>query len=325
MRSSRSATPTSRNSAAIPSPEIPVPSPASRSVSHLAPRAWLLAIRPKTLSAAVAPVVVGAALAAHDGVFRPLPALAALVGALLIQIGTNLANDVLDFRRGADHAARLGPTRVVQAGLLSAQAVSLAAIGTFGLAALVGLYLVSVAGLPILAVGVAGILSGVLYTAGPYPLAYVGLGDPFVMVFFGLAAVAGTYYVQALTVTPTSLALGAAVGALAVGILTVNNLRDIGTDGDAGKRTLVVRMGVARARVYYAFLVVQAFVIPVSLWLTSQLGAAVLVVLLAVPLARPPVQQVRGGLTGAPLNKVLAQTARLQTAHALLLAAGLLL
>ncbi len=287
--------------------------------------AWWLAIRPKTLSAAVAPVLIGAALAVHDGVFRPLPALAALLGALLIQIGTNLSNDVLDFHRGADHEERLGPTRAVQAGLLPARAVSIGAAVTYGLAALVGLYLVAVAGLPILVVGVAGILAGVLYTAGPYPLAYVGLGDLFVLVFFGLAAVAGTYYVQALEATPTALALGVADGALAIAILVVNNLRDIETDREAGKRTLVVHMGAGPARRYYALLVVLAFAVPVGLWAGGRLGAPVLLVLLAAPLALTPVRQVLDGLTGRPLNKVLALTARLQVAHAVVLALGLIL
>lgn len=287
-------------------------------------RAWWLAIRPKTLTAAIAPVAVGAALAVRDGVFMPTPALAALVGALLIQIGTNLANDVLDFRRGADDEERLGPTRVVQAGLLSPSAVALGAAAAFGAAALSGLYLILVAGWPILVVGVAAIVSGVLYTAGPYPLAYVGLGDLFVLLFFGLAAVAGTYYVQALTVTPAGLGLGLAVGALSVAILNANNLRDIEGDARIGKRTLAVRLGQARTREYFAAVIAVALALPVLMVLIGWLGWPVLLVLLALPAAVSTVRPVLAGVAGRALNPVLGQTARLQMVHAALLVLGLL-
>jgi len=287
-------------------------------------RVWWLAIRPRTLTASVAPVLVGTALAAHDGALGPLPAAAALAGALLIQIGTNLSNDVLDFRRGADAPGRVGPTRAVQAGLLPARQVALASAFAFVLAGAVGLYLVAVGGRPILLLGVAALVSGVLYTAGPAPLAYVGLGDAFVMVFFGLAAVSGTYYVQAGHVGATAIGLGIAVGALAVAILAVNNLRDIETDASAGKRTLAVRLGPGATRRYYVGLVVVAFAVPVALWLAGRLGAGVLLCLFAVPLAAAPVREVRGGRTGAGLNTVLAATARLQLAHAALLSLGLL-
>jgi 1,4-dihydroxy-2-naphthoate polyprenyltransferase len=287
-------------------------------------RPWWLGSRPKTLAASTAPVIVGTALAAYDGSFKPLPALAALIAALLIQIGTNLSNDVLDFRRGADHGRRLGPTRVVQAGLLSARAVTIGAAVCYGLAAIIGLYLIAVAGWPILVIGVASIVSGVLYTAGPMPLAYVGLGDLFVLVFFGLAAVGGSYYVQALRFTPTSVVLGIAVGLLAVGILAVNNLRDVDTDREAGKRTMAVRLGAPLMRRYYALVVVVAFGIPVILFVIRWLPWTALTVLLAVPFAVPPVQSVLGGLVGTPLNKVLGQTSRLQIAYALCLSFGLL-
>ncbi len=296
-------------------------------------RAWWLAIRPKTLTATIAPVAVGSALAFFTGAFEPLPALAALAGGLLIQIGTNLANDVLDFRRGADTAARLGPTRVVQAGLLTPRAVAWGAAAAFGGAALVGLYLVAVGGWPILVLGLASILSGVLYTAGPYPLAYVGLGDLFVMAFFGIGAVAGTYYVQALELSPAAILLGVAVGAMSVGILTVNNLRDIDTDRAAGKRTLAVRMGEARTRAYYAGMIALAFVIPVVQVLAGGLslaprpgigiGPGALLVLVAAPIAWIPVQRVRAGARGAALNPVLGLTARAQIWHAACLAVGL--
>jgi 1,4-dihydroxy-2-naphthoate octaprenyltransferase len=292
-------------------------------LGHLA--RWWLAIRPKTLSAASAPVIVGAALAAHDGALRVLPALGALVGALLIQIGTNLANDVLDFRRGADHERRLGPTRVVQAGLLSARSVAIAAALTYAAAAVVGSYLATVGGWPILAIGATGIASGILYTAGPWPLAYVGLGDVFVLIFFGLAAVGGTYYVQSVRWTADATALGLAVGALAVGILAVNNLRDVETDGAAGKRTLAVRIGPRRMRIYYPLLVLAAFAIPCALVAAGRLEPAALLVLAAAPLAVAPVRKVAGGVAGAPLNRVLAETSRLEMGYALALSAGLLL
>lgn len=287
--------------------------------------AWWLAIRPKTLSASIAPVAVGAALAYDDGTFALLPVLAALAGALLIQIGTNLSNDVLDWRKGADTEARVGPTRVVQAGLLSPRAVTLGATLCFGLAALVGLYLVSVGGWPILALGLAAILSGVAYTAGPYPLAYVGLGDLFVMLFFGVAAVAGTYYVQALELTPAAVGLGVAVGALSVALLTINNLRDIDQDAAADKRTLVVRMGEARARVYFELLLVLGIGLPVLLSVLRLLPPTAMIVLFSMFWVPSLVWQVRGRARGAALLPALAGTARLQAIHAALLVAALLI
>lgn len=295
--------------------------------------AWLLAIRPRTLSASVAPVAVGAALACYLGQFQALPALAALAGALLIQIGTNLANDVLDFRKGADTPDRLGPTRVVAAGLLSARAVSWGAALSFGAATGVGLYLVARGGWPILVIGLASLACGYLYTGGPHPLAYRGLGDLFVMLFFGVVAVSGTVYVQALAWSLRAALLGVAVGALSVAILTVNNLRDVDTDAAAGKRTLVVRLGADWGRGYYAATVALAFVIPVLLSLAGGLsqrpgwglGPAVMLVLGALPLATGPVAKVRSGASGRALLPVLGMTARLQLWHALLLCLGLLL
>ena len=270
-------------------------------------------------------MAVGSALAWADYGFRPLPALAALAGALLIQIGTNLANDVLDYRKGADTAQRVGPTRVVQAGLLSPRAVAWGAGVSFGAAALVGLYLVLGAGggWPILLLGVVSLAAGVLYTAGPFPLAYVGLGDLFVMAFFGIAAVSGTYYVQALQLSPASFWLGVAVGCLAVAILAVNNLRDIDTDRVAGKKTLVVRLGAGWARRYYAVLVALAFLLPVLLVAGRWLSPFGLAVLVAVPSAIPPVRAVLAGAAGRALLPILGLTASLQIVHAACLCAGL--
>ncbi len=301
------------------------------SISRL--QAWILASRPKTLSAAVAPVAVGSALAVYHGAFRPLPALAALLGALLIQIGTNFANDLLDFRRGADDEHRLGPTRVVQAGLLRPGAVAWGTAVAFGLAALVGLYLIGVGGRPILYIGLASILSGILYTAGPFPLAYVGLGDLFVMLFFGIVATSGTYYVQAGSFSPQSVLLGVAVGAMSVAILVVNNLRDIETDRRAGKHTLPVRMGDAMTRRYYALLVILAFALPVAMSILRGsgsredwgLGPGAILVVLALTFTTKPLLAIRTGAKGAALNPVLGLTARAQMAHALFLSLGLLL
>ncbi len=310
-------------------------------------RAWWLASRPKTLSASAAPVAVGAALAAAAQanlgieVFAGDVALAALLGALLIQIGTNFANDVLDFRKGADTAERLGPVRVTQAGLLTPRAVTIGTAVAFALASVVGIYIVFRAGwpggAPILILGVVAILSGIAYTAGPYPLAYVGLGDLFVLIFFGVAAVAGTYYaqVEAQTVAlastiglswmPRAIALGISVGALSMAILNVNNLRDRVGDAAVGKRTMAVRLGADRTRVYYEALIFLAFAIPVGLVAFGWLGPATLIVLGAVPLALEPARHVRTGREGRDLNPVLAATARLQMAHAALLAVGLLI
>lgn len=206
-------------------------------------QAWILAIRPRTLSAGAAPVVAASGFAAADGVFAQLPALAALAGALLIQIGTNLANDYYDFFKGGDTGERLGPVRVTQAGILSPRAVFRGMVLALGLATLVGVYLASVAGWPVIVIGLVSMLMAVGYTGGPYPLSYNGLGDVFVFVFFGLVATAATYFVQAGTWSGGAILAGAGLGAFSTAMLVVNNLRDRETDAAAGKRTLAVRFG----------------------------------------------------------------------------------
>ena len=206
-------------------------------------QAWILAVRPRTLSAAAAPVVAACGLAAADGAFSQLPALAALAGALLIQIATNLANDYYDFMKGGDTDERQGPARVTQAGLLAPEAVFRGMVASLGLATLVGVYLAAVAGWPVVAVGLVSIVLAVGYTGGPFPLAYNGLGDVFVFLFFGLVATATTYYVQAQVWSLDAIVAGAGVGAFSTAILVVNNLRDRETDAAAGKRTLAVRFG----------------------------------------------------------------------------------
>ncbi len=236
--------------------------PATDPLRLPASAAWLLAIRPKTLPAAAAPVLVGTALASFRGVDRPLAALAALVGALLIQIATNLANDYYDFLRGADTADRVGPTRVTQAGILAPHTVRNAMVLTLAAALAVGAYLVSLGGWPIVIIGLSALACAVLYTGGPFPLAYHGLGDVFVFVYFGLIAVAGTYYVQALAWPAEAWWAGVGAGALSTALLVVNNLRDRETDARAGKHTLAVLLGATGARLEYAFLLALAALVP---------------------------------------------------------------
>ena len=249
------------------------------------PRGWMLAARPKTLPAAAAPVVVGASVAISNGVFSFWPALAALLGALLLQIGANFANDVFDYKKGADTTERLGPVRVTQAGLLSPKQVMAGMWLTFGLAAVVGLYLVYVGGWPIVVIGLLSIICAIAYTGGPFPLGYNGLGDLFVFIFFGLVAVCGTYYVQALTVSLAAVWASVPVGLLATAILVVNNLRDINTDRAAGKMTLAVRLGPRRGRWEYVALIGFAYALLPCLLALGGRSAWVLLPLLTLPMA----------------------------------------
>jgi len=232
-------------------------------------RGWYLAARPATLPAAVVPVLVGTALAVSARQFHLIVFLATLACSLLIQIGTNFANDYYDFRKGADTAERLGPTRVTQSGIFTPRQVLLATGYTFALALLLGAYLVAVGGAPILAVGIFSILCGIGYTGGPFPLGYHGLGDLFVFVFFGLIAVAGTFYLQTGTVTLHVLLATVPVGLLCANILVVNNLRDIDTDRAAGKRTLAVRIGREATRQQYMLFQLISYTIPFTLWQTG--------------------------------------------------------
>lgn len=285
-------------------------------------RAWVLAARPQTLPAAVAPVVVGSAAAFAAGSFRWLPFLAALVGALLIQIGTNLANDYFDFRKGADTAERLGPVRVTQAGLLAPEAVRNGMIVAFGAAALIGIYLIIVGGWPILVIGVLSIAAGVLYTGGPWPLGYNGLGDLFTFIFFGIVAVTATAYLHVGAVPPLAWAASIPVAMLVTAIIVVNNLRDIATDRAAGKRTLAVMIGVRATRAEYALLVIGAFLAPPLLWLSGLTGPWVMLAWLSAPLAIAPMRAMLTG-EGRALNPALKGTARLHLAFGLLLALGM--
>jgi 1,4-dihydroxy-2-naphthoate octaprenyltransferase len=288
-------------------------------------QAWLMAIRPKTLPAAISPVLVGTALTVADGVFAPLLALAAIVGALLIQIGTNLANDYFDYVKGTDVVGRKGPTRVAQSGLISLSHLRLGIAVTLTVAALVGLYLVMVAGWPILVIGIASLISALAYTGGPFPFGYHGLGDLFVFLFFGLAAVCGTYYVQALALTPAAIMAAVPIGALTVAILVVNNLRDIDTDRRTGKRTLAVIIGPRGTRLEYIILLMVAYAVPVIFWLVGWASVWALLPWLTVPLALRLIRTLYRTTEGQSLNQALAGTANLDLAFSLLFALGLVL
>ncbi len=285
---------------------------------------WLLASRPKTLPAAISPVIVGTSLAWADGQFSLAPALAAAAGALLLQILSNLANDYFDFAKGVDTRERLGPTRVMAAGLLTAGEVRLGIAVVLGLAVLDGIYLILVGGWPILAVGVASILAALLYTGGPLPFGYHGLGDLFVFIFFGLAAVCGTYYVQAGMFSMDVLVTAVPVGFLITAILVVNNLRDIETDARAGKRTLAVLIGAENTRRQFLALLVLAYMVPLLLWLNFGFGLAVLLPFISLPLAVRRVYTLYSA-TGRKLNPVLAATAQLSLQFSLLLSVGIVL
>jgi len=288
-------------------------------------RIWLMAARIRTLPAAVAPVLVGTALAGFAGVFHPLRFVAALIGSIFIQVGTNLSNDYSDARRGADTEDRLGPVRVTAGGLVPPRLVLMATYVSFGVAVLAGAYLVAVAGWQLLLVGAASILAGVLYTGGPRPYGYEGLGEVFVFLFFGIVAVAGSYFVQVKHLDWEAFALAVPVGLLAAAILVVNNFRDIDTDRRAGKRTLAVRLGRERTRILFASMVYLAFLSTPVTWAFGPLKAWVMLPWLTIPVAASVVRTVRNRTDGASLNGALAQTGMLQLAFCTLLAAGLLL
>jgi len=288
-------------------------------------RAWTIGARLHTLPAAAAPVFVGGGLARWAGRFAPGPFVAALAGALLIQIATNFANDYHDFHRGADTDEREGFVRVTQAGLVPPERVRRWMIQSFGLALLPGLYLAWVAGWPVVAVGLASIAAGMAYTGGPWPLAYHGLGEPFVFVFFGLVAVSVTEYVQTLTFDPSSLVAGCGVGALTTAILVVNNLRDIPTDRLAGKHTLAVRLGEEGSRREYALLLLVALAAPVVGVALCGWPAWSLLASAASLLGLAPLRTLRTFGARSELNGALSSTGRAVLVYGLLLGAGLAL
>jgi len=288
-------------------------------------RIWLMAARVRTLPAAIAPVLVGTSLAGFAGIFHPLRFFAALVGAIFIQVGTNLSNDYSDARRGADTEERLGPVRVTAGGLVPPGRVLVATYVSFGVAVLAGIYLIAVAGWELLLVGAASILAGVLYTGGPRPYGYEGLGEVFVFLFFGIVAVAGSYFVQVKHLNWEAFALAIPVGLLAAAILVVNNIRDIDTDRRAGKRTLAVRLGRERTRILFATIVYGAYLLAPVTWLFGPLSGWLMLSWLTIPLAAGVVRAVRNHTDGPTLNATLARTGMLQLAFCILLSAGLLL
>jgi 1,4-dihydroxy-2-naphthoate octaprenyltransferase len=286
-------------------------------------RAWLLATRLPTLTAGIAPVAVGSGVALRDGQFQLAPALAALVGAVALQVGANFANDLSDFRRGADTSTRIGPPRVTQLGLLSQRQVLAGMLASFAVATAVGLYLSYVGGWPIVAIGLASILAAVTYTGGPWPFGYRGLGELFVFIFFGLVAVTGTYYVQAGEVTRDAVLAAIPVGLTVTAILVVNNVRDIDTDRAARKFTLAVYLGRRLARYQYVLFMAGAYLSAAALFLLGSFSGWTLLSWLSIPAAVSPVIAVLTRVEGPPLNAALRATARVHFLFAILLAIGL--
>jgi 1,4-dihydroxy-2-naphthoate octaprenyltransferase len=287
-------------------------------------RIWLMAARLRTLPAAIAPVLVGTSIAIQRGIFRPGAFAAALLGALFIQIGTNLANDYSDAKRGADAEDRVGPVRVTAGGLVPPRQVLIATYVTFGLAVVCGLYLVVVAGVELLFVGIASIAAGVLYTGGPKPYGYEGLGELFVFLFFGIVAVTGSTFAQLESWPWQAFVLAVPIGLLAAAILVVNNVRDMDSDRRAGKRTLAVRLGRERGRTIYALMVYGAYLAAPIPWLAGSLSPWLLLPWVTAPLAVRLVRTVRRHADGPTLNEALAQTGMLQLVFGLLLSAGVL-
>ena len=285
-------------------------------------RIWLMAARLRTLPAAVAPVLVGTALADTRGSIDWIAVAAAILGALFIQVGTNLSNDYSDARRGADTEDRLGPVRVTAGGLVPPRQVLVATYVGFGMAVLCGVYLIAVAGPVLLLIGAASILAGVLYTGGPRPYGYEGLGEVFVFLFFGVVAVTGSYYVQRQELPWEAFVLAVPVGLLAAAILVVNNVRDIDTDRRASKRTLAVRLGRDRTRRLYAAMVALAYLVAPLPWLAGPLSAWLLLTVLTLPLAVKLVRTVATHTDGPTLNEALAGTGMLEFLFCVLLAAG---
>jgi 1,4-dihydroxy-2-naphthoate octaprenyltransferase len=287
--------------------------------------AWMLAARPRTLPAAIAPVVLGSAVAVADHSFVWLPAFAALMVALLLQIGVNLANDYFDYLKGIDTQDRLGPPRVTQSGLIPAKQVKAGMVLTLILSFIPGIYLLIIGGLPVLIIGLACICAALAYSGGPFPLASHGLGDLFVFIFFGLVAVCGTYYVQALHLTPLVWLMGVIEGLLITAILVVNNLRDIQSDRQTGKRTLAVIIGKRGSRLEYVLLLAGAYAIPIILWMSGRMSAWVMLPFLSLPTALSLMHLIWKNPAGRILNQALAKTAKLALIYSLLLSIGLIL
>ena len=286
---------------------------------------WFLAIRPKTLAAALAPVMMGTAMAIGDGVQHFPTALTALLGAVLIQIGTNLANDYFDFQKGVDTAMRIGPMRVTQAGLVTPRAMITAMVIVFSLAVVVCIGLIQRGGWPIVVIGTTANLSGILYTAGPWPLGYLGLGEFFVIVFFGMVAVAGTYYVQSLEMNLAIILAGLAPGFFSAAILVVNNIRDIETDRRSNKRTLAVRFGKSFALSEYLFFILAGALTPILIYCYTQDHIYTLAASLISFMAIPIIKIVFTTSDSAHLNHALSATAQLLLIYSIIFSIGWIL
>ncbi|MDP2037491.1 MAG: 1,4-dihydroxy-2-naphthoate polyprenyltransferase [Ignavibacteria bacterium] len=286
--------------------------------------AWILATRPRTLPAALVPVLVGSSIAIHDEMFKPLAAIVALVCAILIQIGTNFVNDLYDFLHGTDKKDRIGPKRVVTSGLISIPEMKLGIVFVFGLSFVLGMYLVHLAGWEILLLGIISILAGIAYTAGPFPLAYNGLGDIASFLFFGLIGTVGTYYVQANEISPFAFWSSIPVGALITNILVVNNYRDREEDQSNGKNTLAVLLGEKFARLQYVFFMIVSYAILFVVYFTYKSSIWVFLPLISLPLSVKLIKMIFT-LRGRELNKTLELTAKLSALYGLLFAAGILI
>lgn len=287
------------------------------------PNPWIMAARPATLPAAVGPVLIGASSAWRDGEFALLPFVVVLFCALAIQVGVNYANDLADAEKGADTEARIGPVRAVSAGMITAGDMRRGIAITFGVAALGGIYLIWYAGWPIFVIGVVSIIAALGYTNGPIPYGYYGLGELFVFIFFGLVATAGTRYVFSPSVPSAVWTGGVVMGLLAAAILEANNVRDIDTDREAGKRTLAVMLGRERARTLYVATVISAFVVILFGSLIGLLPFMCLIALIVAPLTIPLIRTIRTETAGPPLIGVLKGTAQIQLFTGLLLALGI--
>jgi 1,4-dihydroxy-2-naphthoate polyprenyltransferase len=288
-------------------------------------RVWWSAVRPATLAASVSPVLAGTAVAIHQGGIRPAAGFAALVVAVAMQVGVNFANDYSDFVRGADTPRRVGPVRAASSGVIAPERVRLAAIAAFGVAGAVGLALALATDWRLLIAGAVCILAAWLYTGGPRPYGYLGLGELFVFVFFGLVATLGTVYVESLRVTALAVIAGCGMGFLATAILVLNNLRDLDTDAAAGKRTLATRIGRDRTLILLVVVVCAAFAMPILMLVLGLASVTVMLVHFAIPVAAVPVRGAFAGNGGPALVAALKRMAAAEIAYALLLALGLLL
>ena len=285
---------------------------------------WIIAIRLKTLPVAISPVLLGSSLSYKHGYFSSLIFFMTLFAAILIQIGTNFANDVYDFQKGTDRDDRLGPIRATQAGLISPEKMKVSMLGTFSIAILVGCYLAWIGGLPIVFIGIASIIAGIAYTGGPYPLGYNGFGELFVFLFFGIIAVPGTYFLQAGTFTYLSIWLGSCMGMLSAAILVVNNIRDIDTDKVTGKKTLAVYFGILFSYIEFIVLIICPYLILLYLIINKDLASSICIVFLSLPIGLKLIFELITN-TGIKLNTVLSSTAKLLFIFSLLCSIGLVI